>query len=805
MVENKSQKHSPVLVPSSTKGKVDNRLRTKGLVDSFCKGFLQLVYLSGIRCSHRTREIFLMTVHARFQSVPPSVAVDVFKVLLAHPLAVVLGNVPPSVGLEVEKLVGGAGCGHRPWRFLCPGKLGSLIHQLFRLSRASLREPGRLNRTRRDQLKGLRFAASFLQLKRSLPDLDRTFHKVALDKHGDQLSKEVTTPDAVVRDCLDVVDWIFSRGGKIDPILVDWRDVSLDANGSACMEAPRGEGGAQRVQSDMSCSLGSRLDVVHRVDGSGVQVPRTLDGGHHSDTIDHFSEDGGLRERHCRAVCVSDPLKARVVTAVPAFDNYFRPLQKAIHSRLRKKSYFRLIGEWVGPEHLEVLNPMEGEFISSGDYSCATDGISSRLGHAVLGRILDHCRPSDPSLFPTHFLVVREARRSLTDNVLHYPGGRVVEQRSGQLMGCHLSFPVLCIINLAIWLRSRFEDPGRLSKLLRGVKGRSLPVRINGDDIISVENRESYTRWERAVTEANWALSVGKCYQHPSVGVINSQVFILCSQGWKHLPCVNLRLLRFSDKHGRLDEMSFEEIGARATEFVRGAPRPELARRLIVSTFQPLLRLTPRPLFFPIRFGGLGGHLPSAKLFASWWLRVPEDRKKIGRVISEGEPPPFSGSRIEVRGCESFVRRAVSMTYGMREFRRWGEVDEPPTEVEIFMAGLRDAYGRCNQRMGLTVKTPPSHPTAAAYARSRPDLRLQSAQCRVDPRVDQSTYFELRRRFAHRKALRWQQVYLSPKKRLVWDHVPGPGFWIESGSVIESTPGRVLLVPPERAGLGWGR
>jgi hypothetical protein len=796
---------SPQLVPSSPKARGDNDTEASGLGKDFVKAFLRLHYLLGFRSSERSRQIFSLSVRARFQDLPPFLAVEVVKVLTAHPMAVLLGNEPPSMGLELEALMSRWGCTTTPWRFLVPGKIGSDLNYLLRRSAAILRNRDCLNRRLRLRVEvGLRFAASFLQLKRSMPDLGPSFEKVALAKHRASLSEVVPTDRQTLQFCLDVVDRLFSKGR----VEVDWSDEMASPSASACSDRRRGDGGVQKFLSDWSTPFGERSNILMTPAGCAVEIPRNLSGLRFNRAIEHYAEKMLGEKRYCRVTSVSDPLKVRIVTTTPGTDALLVPLQRGIHSAMRAMKPFQLIGEWVSGRHLEEILGSQG-FFNSGDYSCATDGISSELSQAVLDRVLGYCDPVNEDQRLTHDLMVKVARRTLTGNTLVYPDGDEVLQRSGQLMGSHLSFPLLCLINFSIWMLSRKPPSTSNRKFLWSVKLKDLPVRINGDDIISWETSESYTRWRGAVERAHWSLSVGKCYSHPLVGVINSQTYLRTGPGKVVLvPYVNLRFLRSRDKFGVVKNYGDEELGERATAFVASCPSRRRAMSLFVSTFRHLLGRTPRPLFVPIRFGGLGGRVEHAQIFREWFERIPLGIRFVLRAISDGEPPPFTGSRTSVRGSEEFVRRACDQIFGHRLYRRWGEVGEEETLVEQTMAKLRSTFGQFNQRGGVVSR----RLMCAAWFPGHTGSVLESTSVKVGPSVDFDLFWSFRRRSAfvsNKRPLAWTKAFFSPKRRLVWDFSPGEGFVvtdhrIEPRLVQEEPVDPWVQVLPERAGLGFG-
>lgn len=260
-------------------------------------------------------------------------------------------------------------------------------------------------------------------------------------------------------------------------------------------------------------------------------------------------------------VALQEPFKIRTITIAdgPSTAAGSR-IQKWLHSVMRQLPVFQLIGgrrmdELVGCEWLNA--PLVGdEAFCSGDYSGATDNLSMEATKACLDTMFQ-CLPLDPELR-------RRLETGLTGSVLDYsatlqmfkgtvpdallqsirPPGDTV-QKNGQLMGNILSFLVLCIVNLSayletclygaeIWPASYRPLTYRTESMLRhaidtggvvplSVLG-SLPVLVNGDDILFRCSPEFYDSWQRTIRAYGLELSVGKNYFSPYFYTVNSEL-----------------------------------------------------------------------------------------------------------------------------------------------------------------------------------------------------------------------------------------------------------------------------------------
>jgi hypothetical protein len=278
----------------------------------------------------------------------------------------------------------------------------------------------------------------------------------------------------------------------------------------------------------------------------------------------------------CEIYGILEPLKVRVISKGQAEPYYYaKGLQKSLHTAMRSMPCFRLIGRTLCPTDLTDLaqNPVqvgEGplEWFSI-DYSSATDCLSASLSAKILEYLLlDTGLPlddSDPAFFGGTEL--RELALSvLAPHMCNYPPcGRngigdwrgdgeepdwfkdkkikeeedynkspdprfssyatwctkelaPVQQRNGQLMGSPLSFPILCIANLGLYLVSIKDDPRTLSEKCSGVL-------INGDDMAYVAPVSVWDTHVSIGNEVGLSMTPGKAYRHRQFVNLNSVCF----------------------------------------------------------------------------------------------------------------------------------------------------------------------------------------------------------------------------------------------------------------------------------------
>lgn len=191
----------------------------------------------------------------------------------------------------------------------------------------------------------------------------------------------------------------------------------------------------------------------------------------------------------------------------------------------------------------------------SGDYKNATDLLSR---HATLAAIsgMSNC-PGFPlaflALFSPTLVSYPKEPRVIEDGKEKFPEWSIPDSiaNEGQLMGHPLSFPLLCVINLAVYHETinewcsydrvytkvfqklpgmdayskkratvrRLEKRKKLAVIMRE------NVLVNGDDILFKCNRSFYSLWLEIVTEVGFQISQGKNYLSPDCCMINSQIF----------------------------------------------------------------------------------------------------------------------------------------------------------------------------------------------------------------------------------------------------------------------------------------
>jgi hypothetical protein len=246
---------------------------------------------------------------------------------------------------------------------------------------------------------------------------------------------------------------------------------------------------------------------------------------------------------HATVVECLEPLKCRLITKGNAMPYAAAmPFQKDMRAHLYESHFaFRLIGEPLTEQLLHELLAKErragifaedirkGKVIkwNSGDFSAATDGISQEINSLALEEYINSCADITEdektilrAVLGNHLLNYVEPHE-----VYHpYKEREPFMMKNGQLMGCPISFPILCAINLAAYWLALEEHTGRKFDI------EELPVLINGDDILFRATDELAAKWLTWITRAGFSLSKGKNYLAKDFLTVNSVCYSYRSQ-----------------------------------------------------------------------------------------------------------------------------------------------------------------------------------------------------------------------------------------------------------------------------------
>lgn len=508
--------------------------------------YLLLLYA----CPREVIESFSLSVYSYLTRADPVLHVKRLKYVLAYPMAKYLGNDPPPYPDDTVFRFGGA---FRRWmksRFSQSPRNTHLWWSFFQAKRAALPVP-----------------ESFIQMTLQSHRQQMGAADPLDSEGGSQLLAELM-------DCLEPVLSGISQAlahRQVEPI-PESEIYSPSLN--ACYEATRASGGQAGHLLGVTGNLDRlpprrellRMDLQPLVFTNGryrrhVIVPTfgypfRLD--FYSQVIERYGVASWGAHLTCRVQGILEPLKVRTITKGPAVPYYLsKLLQKALWSELFKLPCFRLIGQPVDGSMimaLKLISPATHTYAVSVDYSAATDGLSAKFSAAILSRLVSGFPPAAQTLWLS----------VLAPHRVEYPedsGLPPIEQQNGQLMGSPLSFPVLCLANLAcyLWLARKLEpEPLPVRNLLDRVL-------VNGDDMLyfSPSGGRYWSEHVDLGRRVGLVMSIGKAYVSQRVASVNSQVFHLRSDGgdfW-HVPTMNMGLMKNQSKVLRVSSESPAALG----------------------------------------------------------------------------------------------------------------------------------------------------------------------------------------------------------------------------------------------------
>jgi len=330
-------------------------------------------------------------------------------------------------------------------------------------------------------------------------------------------------------------------------------------------------------------------------------------------------------------LALAEALKVRVITkGPPLLNTVLKPLQKFLWKTIRKHPSFSLVGEWLSIEYLQsMLGTVlkDDETFLSVDYQNATNEMFSWVSESIANAIADESGMDGVE----RMLFIRALTRHLIE---HPVSGAQSPQKTGQLMGSIVSFPVLCLANAAILRFSKELTYNRKMSLKRA------GVVVNGDDgLIKTRSAEGHDIWAKIASFCGLGPSIGKVYKSRHFFNINSTTFNFHQDGWECRPLV---ILRESTPIFGVDEPR--------TVVVDGTVRPVLKpTRMIRVWTSPITTERPEPTVL---------HYSHVK-YVNLALLYGYDR--ASSATTTGAPPSSVGARANelMRLCPDCVRIPV--------------------------------------------------------------------------------------------------------------------------------------------------
>jgi len=553
---------------------------------------------------------------------------------------------------------------------LCPGEepgfiIGGWVERKFKTLRLRLDVEKKSIRYSLDGPKGLSekditFITSLMAVKRGClalsPEAQEAFitkHKINMQGGAYYESNPLYKKGEFSEELFDVQVTVSELTKLVYPKTLQdhipyWRVPTIRST----FEESRGNGGAHKV---FGVGVESTIDSEDQyycgtIGVDSLNCEPIYSHGFNIETLKQgcLSELSVVENCHAKVHKVNEPFKVRTITAANAKIYHLgRLIQKPLHSFLRRRPEFRLIGESVSAEVIEdvykgslICDNLTFEeryslgkrsrgrraeelltcftFIQAADFSDATDAMHPSLPKIFIetlflsGKIDDTWR--------------RVLELTLGPHVLHYTDIEIL-QCWGQLMGSPDSFPVLNVVNASIFWASVNEYYGKFMQWDWIV--RTWRCLFNGDDASFLSNPKHMAIWTRRAIAAGMRPSPGKNYSLVNMIQINSQNYSVdysepcwaddgarTITGVRDLFILNAGLLHCQAKvisdtrneGARRRPENVQPVTDQYAELVSACPEDVVERILPVFKryVEPKLRDNPRSWWLPTSLGGLG-------------------------------------------------------------------------------------------------------------------------------------------------------------------------------------------------------
>lgn len=469
-----------------------------------------------------------------------------------------------------------------------------------------------------------------LQQKRALVPLDvlDTVAQVAAEIFGQRLP-DATAPDTKTYNLYDSLTAFSPSGGSCS--------YTREGEEHATFKSGRAAGGCAALTSMMHTD-----PVLEKAVGKIPSLLLSLNQWRHTELdlavrrcLTTLTEDvanpdcwndGKLFSRlnNVEIASLFEPGKIRNITIGNGnLNNALLPLQSTLNTAWKHSRNSTMLTPDLTDAVSELFRITLGTeiiYLVSGDYSAATDKVSRTATIAAL----------EPALSAMPAALAFLARVSFMGGTASYPKkhprhGVTFQFQEAQLMGHTLSFPLLCVINLAalthacqVWFRYRTGPDCpfvlSLSKREAGDFVRLVlkTARVNGDDILFAAPQDLRDLFDTSAASLGFLKSPGKNYVSTTHCVINSQFFRKSTNAEGEIVAVLCPYLnqRFGTNANTKDGSSAATptgVSNSVSQMMLALPwsacyLPVILRRW---SFKNILGFTPSN-YLPVHLGGLG-------------------------------------------------------------------------------------------------------------------------------------------------------------------------------------------------------
>jgi len=205
--------------------------------------------------------------------------------------------------------------------------------------------------------------------------------------------------------------------------------------------------------------------------------------------------------------------KARVVTMQPArVKRLLTPVHNSLYNHL-SASRCVVRGDFTKEDAMEVIaDSRPGELFTSGDYSSATNELHQDAVKTVVAEIC-----ASPAVSPDEKKVLWQSFQRLRVKTCH----GVKEVNRGSMMGNLVSFPILCLINIACF--------HIVCDIMHGPFNRRVG-KFNGDDCLFNADQVSYDLWTEVTSTFGLVVNHDKTGRSDRWLDLNSSTY----DSWNH-------------------------------------------------------------------------------------------------------------------------------------------------------------------------------------------------------------------------------------------------------------------------------
>jgi len=418
--------------------------------------------------------------------------------------------------------------------------------------------------------------------KKAWPALGEAKEKAALAKHKQRLSESHGLLPEDLRKAIEIASQQVFRG------IADMEPTKFMPTSSACLQASRKHGGAlgltKRYNMDLDKKEGTEVKGKSDLDRMGrlPYLSATLDqwrsseyAAMHKHCVDTITAGGeGLRNiLGVKVMAIPEPGKFRIVTLGDGYlYSALQPLQGLMLKCWKRHNASTMLRDDLTERVREIgRDCVSLPMWCSVDYEAATDLLKRDATFTAFMAMVktkhfsfvsvDKVPGMDLGLF------------SLFAGFASYPDGSSCDAIEGQLMGHPLSFPLLCVINLAVyrcaierWVAEDSWERKEIGELMWE------NVLVNGDDMLFKCHNSFYEVFVETAKAAGFKISQGKQYLSPDSCMINSQIFSGRSDDMRRRGYLNLKLLTGISLKGGESEATPTQLGRDLNKMIELCP-----------------------------------------------------------------------------------------------------------------------------------------------------------------------------------------------------------------------------------------